>query len=56
MEVTAWVLIVGSLLVFMGLSGSALKHLPLSTAMLYLPVGLAIGPSLAGSGSLRPDC
>ncbi len=44
MEVAAWAFIVGSLLVLMGLSGSALKHLPLSTAMLYLPVGLAIGP------------
>ena len=44
MEVAAWALIVAGLLVMMGLSGSALKQLPLSTAMLYLPVGLAIGP------------
>jgi NhaP-type Na+/H+ or K+/H+ antiporter len=54
MEVTAWVLIVGSLLVFMGLSGSALKHLPLSTAMFYLPVGLAIGPLWLGLAHFDP--
>jgi len=44
MEVAAWALVVEGLLVLMALSGSTLKHLPLSTAMLYLPVGLAIGP------------
>jgi len=44
MEIAAWAIVVGSLLVLMALSGSTLKHLPLSTAMLYLPVGLAIGP------------
>lgn len=44
MEIAAWAIVVGSLLVLMALSGSSLKHLPLSTAMLYLPVGLAIGP------------
>jgi sodium/hydrogen antiporter len=44
MEVAAWALIVAGLLVLMALSGSTLKHLPLSTAMLYLPVGLAISP------------
>jgi NhaP-type Na+/H+ or K+/H+ antiporter len=45
MEVAAWAVVVGGLLVIMGLGGSALRHLPLSTAMLYLPVGLAIGPA-----------
>jgi len=44
MDAAAWALIVGALLVLMGISGAALRNLPLSTAMLYLPVGLAIGP------------
>jgi NhaP-type Na+/H+ or K+/H+ antiporter len=44
MNIAVWALIVGGLLVLMALSGSALRHLPLSTAMLYLPAGLAIGP------------
>jgi NhaP-type Na+/H+ or K+/H+ antiporter len=54
MEVAAWALIVAGLLVMMGLSGSALKHLPLSTAMLYLPVGLAIGPLWFGLARFDP--
>jgi NhaP-type Na+/H+ or K+/H+ antiporter len=44
MDVAAWAIIVGAVLALMGLGGSALKHLPLSTAMFYLPVGVAIGP------------
>ena len=54
MEVAAWALIVGGLLVLLALSGSALKHLPLSTAMLYLPVGLAIGPLWLGLAEFDP--
>lgn len=44
MEVALWSLIVGLLLVLMALAGSVLKRLPLSTAMLYLLVGLGVGP------------
>ena len=54
MEVAAWALIVGGLLVLMALGGSTLKHLPLSTAMLYLPVGLAIGPLWLGLARFDP--
>lgn len=54
MEVAAWALMVGGVLVLMSLSGSALKHLPLSTAMLYLPAGLAIGPLWAGLAHVDP--
>jgi NhaP-type Na+/H+ or K+/H+ antiporter len=54
MEVAAWALIVGGLLVLMALSGSTLKHLPLSTAMLYLPVGLAISPLWLGLAQFDP--
>jgi NhaP-type Na+/H+ or K+/H+ antiporter len=47
-NVAVWALIVGALLMTMALSGSALRHLPLSTAMFYLPVGYAIGPAGLG--------
>src|SRR3954466_379375 len=46
METALWSLIVGLLLVLMALAGSVLKRLPLSTAMLYLLVGLAVSPLL----------
>jgi NhaP-type Na+/H+ or K+/H+ antiporter len=54
MEAATWALIVGGLLVLMALSGSTLKHLPVSTAMLYLLVGLAIGPLCVGLARIGP--
>ncbi|WP_429322501.1 cation:proton antiporter [Paraburkholderia sp. GAS448] len=51
-----WCLIVGGLLMFMGLIGSALKRLPVSAAMLYLGIGFALGPAGVGLLSVRlPD-
>ena len=41
-----WSLIVGVLLVVMALSSTLLSRLPLSTSMLYLAVGVAMGPAL----------
>jgi NhaP-type Na+/H+ or K+/H+ antiporter len=41
---TIWFLIVGALLVVMALGESLLQRLPLSTSMLYLAVGFALGP------------
>ncbi len=53
MDFAIWSVIVGVLLVVMALSGSVLARLPLSTAMLYLMVGLAVSP--LGLGLLRAD-
>ena len=39
-----WALIVGVLLTTMALAGSLLRRLPLSTGMLYLAVGIGLGP------------
>jgi sodium/hydrogen antiporter len=50
---TFWFLIAGILLIFMALAGSVLKRLPLSTAMVYLAVGVALGP--LGLGLLKLD-
>jgi NhaP-type Na+/H+ or K+/H+ antiporter len=54
MEVALWAIIAGSLLVLMALSASALKHLPVSTAMFYLLVGLAVGPLWLGLARIHP--
>ena len=53
MRFAVWYLIVGALLIFMALSGTALRRLPLSTSMLYLAAGYALGP--AGWGLIFPD-
>ena len=45
--------IAGLLLIFLALSGTVLARLPLSTAMLYLGVGVLISPWVFGV--LRPD-
>jgi sodium/hydrogen antiporter len=54
MDFALWSVIVGLLLIFMALSGSALARLPLSTAMLYLMVGLAVSPLGIGLLWLAP--
>lgn len=48
-----WFVVVGLLFVVMALSGSVLKRLPLSTSMLYLAAGAALGP--LGAGLLHVD-
>src|SRR5436309_3497701 len=53
MTFTLWFLIAGGLLIFMALAGSVLRRLPLSTAMVYLAVGLGLGP--LGLGLLDLD-
>ncbi|MDB5897952.1 MAG: putative Na+/H+ and antiporter, NhaP type [Ramlibacter sp.] len=44
MDFALWSVIVGLLLVLMALGGSVLRRLPLSTAMLYVLVGLGVSP------------
>ena len=52
MSFAIWTLIIGALLISMTLSGTLLKRLPLSTAMLYLAAGYGLGP--AGLALWRP--
>lgn len=54
MDFALWSVIVGLLLIFMALSGSVLARLPLSTAMLYLMVGVAVSPVGIGLLWLAP--
>ncbi|RZI97383.1 MAG: sodium:proton antiporter, partial [Haliea sp.] len=44
MEFAVWSTIVGALLILMALGSTVLMRLPLSTAMLYLAVGVAVSP------------
>src|SRR5687767_8077198 len=53
MSFEALLLAVGALLVVMALLGSVLKRLPLSTSLLYLIAGVALGPH--GAGLIRLD-
>lgn len=53
MTYAIWALIVGTLLILMALSGTFLKRLPISTAMLYLVVGYGLSP--AGLDLMSPD-
>ena len=43
---TAWFLVAGALLLSVALLGSYVRRLPLSTTMLYLAVGYALGAVL----------
>ena len=52
MQLVTWFMVVGGLLVAMALGGSVLKRLPLSTSLLYLMVGIALGHF--GVGQLDP--
>jgi NhaP-type Na+/H+ or K+/H+ antiporter len=53
-DVALWSVIVGLLLVVMALGSTVLKRLPLSTAMLYLLVGLGVSPLGIGLLALHP--
>jgi NhaP-type Na+/H+ or K+/H+ antiporter len=53
MSFAIWALIIGALLTTMALSGTSLKRLPVSTAMLYLAAGYGLGP--AGWSLMSPD-
>lgn len=53
MEVTLWYGLIGAVFIVMALSATLLRRLPLSTSMLYLLVGIGIGP--AGLGLLELD-
>lgn len=44
MGFTEWYVLVGLLLVAMAMADSVLRRLPLSTALLYLAMGIALGP------------
>lgn len=52
--VELWYVLAGALLVVMALSDSMLQRLPLTTAMLYVVVGVVLGPLVLGWFELDP--
>lgn len=54
MTAILWYIVAGLLLVGMALADSLLRRLPLTTGMLYLAVGLALGPLGLGLFALDP--
>lgn len=54
MEFAIWSVLIGLLLVLMALASTVLKRLPLSTAMLYLLVGIGVSPLMLDLLPLNP--
>lgn len=54
MSVESWFLLIGAILFIMALSAAALKRLPLTTAIIYLAAGTAIGPMAGGYFHFNP--
>ena len=52
--VSLWFILTGVLLVLMAVAGSAMERLPVHTALIYLLIGLALGPSGLGLVTLDP--
>lgn len=49
-----WFLLVGGLLLFMALATTTLKPLPLTSALIYLAVGLLVGPTILNVFHFNP--
>jgi sodium/hydrogen antiporter len=49
-----WFVLIGAMLLVMGVTSTMLKRLPVTPAMLYLGVGLLLGPTGAGAFRFNP--
>jgi Kef-type K+ transport system membrane component KefB len=49
-----WFLLVGCLMVAMGLNLSVIRRLPVTSAIIYLAVGVAVGPMVLGLFHFNP--
>lgn len=54
MTTANWFLGLGALLLMMGFSATRIRKLPVTTAMIYLAVGLVIGPTLLNAFHFNP--
>ncbi|MCA1586806.1 MAG: cation:proton antiporter, partial [Acidobacteria bacterium] len=52
--IIVWFVLIGLLFIGTALSGSVVARLPLTTSMLYLGVGILLGPSVSGLLSIDP--
>jgi NhaP-type Na+/H+ or K+/H+ antiporter len=46
MTVATWFLVIGAVLLFMAVSAARIQRMPLSTAIVYLVIGIVLGPSV----------
>lgn len=54
MGATVWFLLLGALLLAVGFATSRMRRLPVTTAILYLGVGLLFGPTVLGTYHFNP--
>jgi NhaP-type Na+/H+ or K+/H+ antiporter len=54
MDNAVWFLFVGGLLLTMGLTAPAIKRLPVTSAIIYLALGLLVGPTVLGLFHFNP--
>lgn len=54
MTISVWFFLVGALLLGMGLTSDFLRRLPVTNAMVYLAVGVVIGPTVLGFFHFNP--
>ncbi|MCW8974908.1 MAG: sodium:proton antiporter, partial [Sedimenticola sp.] len=54
MNSPAWFLLVGGLLLTMGLTVPLIRRLPVTSAMIYLAVGILVGPMGLGLFHFNP--
>ena len=54
MNTSHWYLLIGAILITMAVTASILKRMPLTTAILYLAVGVGIGPMFGGYFHFNP--
>lgn len=54
MDIPLWFLLIGLLLLMMGLTAPAIKRIPITSAMIYLTVGILLGPSVLGLFHINP--
>lgn len=54
MTIAAWFLLLGTLLIMMGLRSPLLQRLRLTPTLVYLAVGVALGPSVFNAFHFNP--
>ncbi|MGD8709042.1 MAG: sodium:proton antiporter [Ectothiorhodospiraceae bacterium] len=54
MDNAAWFLLIGTLMLTMGLTAPAIRRLPVTTAIVYLAVGVIVGPTVLGAFHFNP--
>jgi Kef-type K+ transport system membrane component KefB len=50
-----WLLLIGRLMLAMGLNLSAIRRLPVTSAIIYLAVGVLVGPTVFGLFHFNPS-